>query len=305
MSRNITVSEGQQGRNFGPTRKLETDLQGGGTQYWIPEEEANDYADTEEITITENGTYSPGAGIAAFSRVIVNTPFKLGKLTARQAGEYNAATFGLSGFSEVMVDVYTSMRTGSASVTANGTYLASSYELDGFSTFTVNVPSIVGDGYTVENDTNEGLVLVYDSTNDLSGIHGSSVDTSGGNLYVVTVENGAGSLVEVTPEGAVTKTAFPDSLEIVTPPTKTSYTVGESINYAGISVRLSCGGSPYTCTAYPTGVVPFSELTFPVSAAPAGSGGTAEIPVWWVTPSGTFPLKTTLKGSFEIEVTSA
>lgn len=305
MSKSAVIQTGSLNRSFPTVRKLETDLQGGGTQYWIPEDEANDYADTEELTVTENGTYTPSSGNVAFSKVTVNTPKKLGPMRTTQNGEFSAGTFGLYGFDSVTVDVDTSLRTGSASVTANGTYLASAYNLDGFSSFTVNVPNIEAEDYTVEPDADDDLILVYDSTDDLSGIYGSSVDIDTGNLYVLTNEDGAGSLVEVTPEGVVTKTPFPDSLEIVTPPTKTSYTVGESINYTGISARLTCGGSPYTCTAYPTGFVPFSELTFPVSAVPAGSGGTAEIPVWWVTPAGAFPLKTTLKGSFEIEVTSA
>lgn len=53
----------------------------------------------------------------------------------------------------------------------------------------------------------------------------------------------------------------PSAIEVVTPPSKTEYAVGERIDYDGIEVRLLDGnGDIWTSEAYPDGVVPFREL---------------------------------------------
>ena len=39
MSKNVSIEEGDRSRNFGPTSKIKTELQGGGECYWVPEDE--------------------------------------------------------------------------------------------------------------------------------------------------------------------------------------------------------------------------------------------------------------------------
>lgn len=53
MSKNVAIKEGGVSRNFGNTRKLTTNLQGGGVCYWVPESE------TQSISLyaSENRTY--------------------------------------------------------------------------------------------------------------------------------------------------------------------------------------------------------------------------------------------------------
>ena len=58
MSKNITIAEGGSSRSFGPVAKIQTDAVGGGTVYWVPEDEAGDYANLGAKTITANGTYA-------------------------------------------------------------------------------------------------------------------------------------------------------------------------------------------------------------------------------------------------------
>ncbi|MBQ1449366.1 MAG: hypothetical protein IIZ12_00315 [Eggerthellaceae bacterium] len=71
--------------------------------------------------------------------------------------------------------------------------------------------------------------------------------------------------VRVYPDGKPTK------LKIITPPDKTSYSVGETMDYTGIVCQLqNDDGSVYTDGTYQTGIVPFSELVFPVIVAPDG-----------------------------------
>jgi len=276
LAKNITIAEGGVGRNFGPTKKLETDLQGGGTQLWIPEDEANDYASKEPLNVTANGTYTPSTAVG-LNPVTVEVPIHLGtRPTITENGDYNAQDEGLDGYTGVTVNVDNVAHLGIGSTTANGTYTASDYEYDGFSVFTVNVPAIDGEGYKVTPDEENSLVVIEDTTEDLSGIYGTSVDTETGSMYTVTNEDGEAYLVQVDTDGAVTKTLFPCGMEIVTPPTKTSYTEGETMDYTGIQVKLLTKSGTYTDDVYTTGVIPFAELEFPVSVAPHGEGGEGE-----------------------------
>ena len=57
-------------------------------------------------------------------------------------------------------------------------------------------------------------------------------------------------------------------MEITTPPPRVSYNDGDTIDYSGIVVTLYDGnGNVFTDSRYPDGIVPFSELVFPVDKA--------------------------------------
>ena len=67
MSKNITIAEGTQAKNFNNVAKIRTNLIGGGTQNWVPEDEAGKYAELEDISISENGThYADDEGVDGF-----------------------------------------------------------------------------------------------------------------------------------------------------------------------------------------------------------------------------------------------
>ena len=55
-------------------------------------------------------------------------------------------------------------------------------------------------------------------------------------------------------------TDLPDEIRVTTPPTKTDYTEGESINYDGIIVKAYKGGTVWENEEYPKGIIPFNEL---------------------------------------------
>lgn len=92
--------------------------------------------------------------------------------------------------------------------------------------------------------------------------------------------------------GKITTESSPESISIVTPPTKTAYLEGETIDFTGLTVRALMGdGSAYDAEGYPGGMIPIGELTFPVTVAHAsGAGKSAEsdlvtnldqpIPLW-------------------------
>lgn len=117
MSKNITIAEGNQAKNFYNASFLKTNLIGGGTQYWVPEDEAGKYANVDEITITENGTYSArDEDLDGFSSVRVNVA-------------------GGGGDEPVLI---------TKNITSNGTYNASDDDADGYSSVIVNVPNSHG-----------------------------------------------------------------------------------------------------------------------------------------------------------------
>lgn len=77
---------------------------------------------------------------------------------------------------------------------------------------------------------------------------------------------------EVDDGGNIVTTELPSSIVVTTPPTKTSYTEGETIDFTGIEVTAYLGdGNAYDTEDYPNGVIPFSELVFPDTEATASS----------------------------------
>lgn len=107
-------------------------------------------------------------------------------------------------------------------VTANGTYSAAEAGKYGYDYVVVSVPG--------------------------SSVTGRDPDT--------------GEEVEVHPDpetGEIVTTVLPTKIRVITPPAKTDYADGETIDYSGIVVHA------YSSTGQDMGAVPFGELVFPVS----------------------------------------
>ena len=100
-----------------------------------------------------------------------------------------------------------------------------------------------------------------------------------------------GEEVEVHPDpetGEIVTTVLPTEIRVITPPAKTDYAAGETIDYTGIAVHA------YSSTNTDLGALAFSELEFPMSVAEA-----AVVPVQWPrTPDGAV-----LETTFSINVT--
>jgi hypothetical protein len=86
-----------------------------------------------------------------------------------------------------------------------------------------------------------------------------------GNTYDYTVDA----------DGYLTETKVPSEIRITTPPTVTTYTDGDTINFAGLVVTA------YDADGQSMGEVPFNELIFPVSEADYSSGNVQTVPVQW------------------------
>lgn len=128
--------------------------------------------------------------------------------------------------------------TGTITITENGTYKAEDANLYAFSQAIVNVQKAQ------------------------THVTGKGQD---GNTYDVTIDPETGEIV---------RTEVPAKMEITTPPPRVSYNDGDTIDYSGIVVTLYDGnGNVFTDSRYPDGIVPFSELVFPVDKAHYEGGG--------------------------------
>lgn len=75
MSVNVSVNEGNVSRAYSNVSKVRMQNPSGGTVDFIPEVDANEYADLGEGQFTKNGDYLAAAsGFAGFSKVKVNVP---------------------------------------------------------------------------------------------------------------------------------------------------------------------------------------------------------------------------------------
>ena len=149
-----------------------------------------------------------------------------------------------------------SVQLGTKSVTANGTYTAASDGKYGFSQFSVNVRGAAGSADSSGKPTTSG---------------GTAPGGVGSAVVGTDPETGNDVAVGVDEDGNLVQTPVPSGIEIVTLPTKTSYTAGETMDYSGLVVKMvNRDGTTFTDANHPNGHLSLLELVFPVTVAPAG-----------------------------------
>ncbi len=103
MSKDIIIQQKGIDQDLTVSRINTPELDGGSCA-WVPEDETI----LDELTVTENGEYSPQH--YGFSRVTVNVANPdqpvLGELDATANGTYNAGDYGYDGFSKVNINVH-------------------------------------------------------------------------------------------------------------------------------------------------------------------------------------------------------
>jgi hypothetical protein len=140
LPKNIVIAEGTQGKVMTGVEKIRTQLQGGGTCTWIPQDEAGEYANMKSKTINANGEYNPADDeCVGYSKVKVNvkTATKAKRIEAN--GTYNAKDDSCDGFSTVTVNVPGAGNLGTKKITANGNYRAQADGFDGYSSVSVDI----------------------------------------------------------------------------------------------------------------------------------------------------------------------
>ncbi len=287
MSKNIIIQKDGVAQNV-TAAKLSTNELGGGSCTWVPEDEANDYASFGSLSATENGTYIPDENQAGYNSVTVNVQKKLAPIMATENGIYYANEQGVDGFSSVKVNVPSISNISMGVATENGVYDAAENGLDGYKPFRVMVQDFAATITDPEDPTktkeveihipeipDPGQLPIAEIT--IPDLPDYTIDPVSGISSIATIDPLTGTLtgdvISVDTEGNVITSTIPVSMSITTPPTKTSYTEGEVIDYRGIVCTLyNKDGTVFTNERYPDGNVPMSELEYPVSMAPAGSG---------------------------------
>ena len=76
MSVNISIQKNGVAQSLSGVDEIETNLYGGGTEKWVPQEDVQ----LQPLTVTQNGTYTPGTGVYGFSDVTVNVQIVTGTI---------------------------------------------------------------------------------------------------------------------------------------------------------------------------------------------------------------------------------
>lgn len=144
MSKSIVIQEKGIDQDL-TVSKINTPELDGGMCSWVPEDETQ----LEELTVTENGDYTPdGYG---FSKVTVNvdtpdTPV-LDEINITTNGTYNAGDYGVDGFSKVNINVH-----GSADYTSIYFYSVpmAFYEGEAIDLTGVEIHAVKSDGTEID-----------------------------------------------------------------------------------------------------------------------------------------------------------
>lgn len=165
------------------------------------------------------------------------------------------------------------VKLGTKSVTKNGTYKASDEGKYGFSQFSVNVRGAAGSSNSSGKPSGSDVTTTKPGGGlDLDGV--TPPGGSGSSVVGTDPTTGNDVAVGVDSNGNLVQTPVPSAIQIVTPPTKTSYVYQETMDYTGIVVAAKKkDGTTFTDARYMNGHIPMQELIFPVDKAPAGGGG--------------------------------
>ena len=79
MSKNIVIEKAGVPQTLTGTEEIKTSKVDSGSVSWVPEDETV----LTELTVTQNGTYQPGAGVYGFSKVTVNVQIVTGTMDGK------------------------------------------------------------------------------------------------------------------------------------------------------------------------------------------------------------------------------
>ena len=183
-------------------------------------------------------------------------------------------TYDVTQYETVFVDVPRA-NTGTLVIEENGRYIPAN-EMDGFDKVICNVPTQNLQNINVNSNGTyyPAKDMGYDGIGDVSVFVtcGPMIGLDDDGDEVIPVLDPTTDVISIT--------KVPTYISIISDPTKTTYNDGDTIDFSGIQVQLVKKTLEiYTDSRYTNGIVPFSELSFPITTA---TSGTTEIPVNWV-----------------------
>lgn len=277
MSKNVSIKEGDRARNFGPTAKIKTELQAGGSCYWVPEDER----ETGHIFASENREYTPDEidkyGIDSIDVNIIFTG------TTIDGDPWSVTIDPDTGLPIIDIDdveITIDDITGDVDIHFPGNdpddwpgwddldpdlkkdfddWVNDGNDPDDWPGWDDLDPSIKDDFDGWINDTD---ITIDDADLDDFGIDpDSDIDISIDDLGNIDISDGDIS-IDFDPETGEWDTGeCPASIKIMHVPTKTSYKDGEAIDLDGIVVQaFNSDGTPWSSSRYPDGYIPTHEL---------------------------------------------
>ena len=230
----ITVKEGGLARRLAPIDKLKINTTDNKQSTWVPADKSN-----------------------------------TGVLHASENGIYIASEDGYEAYSEVIVRVTKDSFEGDTSFD-DWDYETPDMDLDNWDPETIeefeNDPEGFDDVFNNEDEWKD-----IDKPIDIKMDNPKIQDTKISGIDPVT---GNEMEVGLDENGYLTESILPSSIEIVVPPDKHQYVDGQPILFRGMVVKAyTADGELWTDETHPDGVIPHSELTFPVTTAMAQTDG--------------------------------
>lgn len=227
MSKNVSIKEGDRARNFGPTAKIKTDLQAGGSCYWVPEDER----ETGHIFASENREY---------------TPDEIDK-------------YGIDSIDVNIIFTGTTIDGDPWSVTIDPDTGLPIIDIDDVE---ITIDDITGDIDIHIPDTD---ITIDDADLDDFGIDpDADIDISIDDLGNIEISDGDIS-IDFDPETGEWDTGdCPASIRVMHVPNTTDYSDGLAVDYDGLVVQaFDKDGNPWSSKKYPDGYIPVHELSLP------------------------------------------
>lgn len=242
MSKNITISEGENARVFGNTKKLKTLLQGedAGSCFWVPEDETQ----ANPTYIMENGLHiAADAGEYGFSVAHVNVP---GKVTDLDGIDWDI-TIDEDGIPHIEID------DSDIEITIDDE--TSEIEV------TIDKEPVVIDPEDFDLDPDEDIDISFDPEDMDVDIVGTDLD-------------GDDVVIDFDPEtGDFDTVGCPASIKVVFPPNNISYKDGDPIDITGLYIyAYDKDGNVYREGKYRDGRVPNGELSIVPPTADSSQG---------------------------------
>ncbi len=187
-----------------------------------------------------------------------------GVLHASENGIYIASEDGYEAYSEVVVRVTKDSFEGDTSFD-DWDYETPDMDLDNWDPETIEDFELDPDGFDdVFNNEDEWKDI--DKPIDIKMDNPKIQDTKISGIDPVT---GNEMEVGLDADGYLTESTLPSSIKIVVPPDKHQYVDGQPILFRGMVVKAYTADGNLWTEGHPDGVIPHSELTFPVTTASA------------------------------------
>lgn len=237
MNENVSIKEGNITRKFAPIDKVKVDNTDGTQSIWVPEDDLK----TGVLYASDNGIYIASEdGYDAYSEVVIRVEKRIddGDLIDESDTDWKDIDFDgdIGNFDEL-----------------------DNWDVDTLEEFSDDLEGF-DDLFNDEDkwDEEKEKPITEDEMDDFDGDSISGIDPETGNEMEVSLDE----------DGFLDEEVLPSSISIIREPFKLKYMDGDLILFAGLVVQAYTeDGNVWTDAGHPDGIIPLSELYFPVKTA--------------------------------------